>query len=103
MYRIATITATCLCAALYGGLAVHDAFGQTYKALGEYSLTGASVHGIAVDSESRRLFVAGDAEVTVLNADNGAKLGAIKMKNAQDVLLIPVMKGEEQGAATKGF
>jgi DNA-binding beta-propeller fold protein YncE len=103
MDRIASITTVCLCSALYAGLAVHDAFAQTYKALGEYDLAGSSARGIAVDSESRRLFVAGDDGVVVLNADTGAKLGIVPLKDAQDVLLIAVMNGEEQGASTKGF
>ncbi|WP_263366284.1 YncE family protein [Edaphobacter bradus] len=56
-----------------------------------------------MDSDSRRLFIAGDDGITVLNADTGDKLGNIQLKNAQDVLLIPVMNGDEQGASTKGF
>lgn len=84
-------------------LAVHDAPAQTYKSIDEYKLSGASVHGIAVDSSSRRLFVAGDDGITVLNADTGAKLGSIPLKDAQDVLLIPVMNGDEQAASTRGF
>jgi DNA-binding beta-propeller fold protein YncE len=103
MYRITVVTIVCLCSALYTGLAAHDASAQTYKALGEYNLPGAAVYGIAVDNDSRRLFVAGDDGITVLNADNGAKLGSVQLKDAQDVLLIPVMNGEEQGASTKGF
>jgi DNA-binding beta-propeller fold protein YncE len=103
MDRIASITVACLCGALYAGLAVQDGSAQTYKSLGEYSLPGATARGIAVDSDSRRLFVAGDDGVTVLNADTGVKLGSIPLKDAQDVLLIPVMNGEEQGASTKGF
>jgi DNA-binding beta-propeller fold protein YncE len=88
---------------LYAGLAVYDASAQTYKILDEYKLPGTTAYGIAVDSDSRRLFVAGDDGITVLNADNGAKLGSIQMKGTQDVLLIPVVNGEEQGASTKGF
>jgi DNA-binding beta-propeller fold protein YncE len=103
MYRITRITTVCLCSVLYAGPVVYDASAQTYKVLGEYSLPGATVHGIAIDSDSRRLFVAGDDGITVLNADNGAKLSSLQMKDAQDVLLIPVMNGEEQGASTKGF
>lgn len=103
MYRIASITAACLSSVLYSGMAVHNASAQTYKTLGEYNLSGATAHGIAVDSESRRLFVAVDDGVTVLNADTGDKLGSIPLKDAQDVLLIPVLNGEEQGASTRGF
>jgi hypothetical protein len=103
MYRITRITIVCLCSILYAGLAVYDASAPTYKILGEYNLTGTTVHGIAIDSDSRRLFLAGDDGITVLNADTGAKLGDIQIKDAQDVLLIPVANGEEQGASTKGF
>jgi DNA-binding beta-propeller fold protein YncE len=77
---------------------------QTYKAVGEYKVPGSSVGGIAVDSEGRRLFVAGDDGVAVLNADTGAVVGMIGgMKNAQDVLLIPEMKGDEVAPSSKGF
>ena len=76
---------------------------QTYKAVSEYKLPGSEVSGIAVDTVGRRLFVAGDVGVAVLNADTGASLGTIPLKGATDVLLIPVMNGEEQGASTKGF
>jgi len=103
MYRITRITIVSLCSVLYAGPAVYDVSAQTYKTLGEYNLPGATVHGIAIDSDSRRLFVAGDDGIAVLNADTGAKLGDIQLKDAQDVLLIPVMNGEEQGASTKGF
>ena len=75
MDRIASITVACFCSALYAGLTVQHASAQTYKALGEYSLPGGTAHGIAVDSDSRRLLVAGDDGVTVLNADTGANLG----------------------------
>jgi DNA-binding beta-propeller fold protein YncE len=77
---------------------------QTYKALGEYKLPGASARGIAVDSDVRRLFVAGDSGVTVLNADTGSVAGTIGgLKNVQNVLLIPEMKGDEVAPSTKGF
>ncbi len=76
---------------------------QTYKAIGEYKLPGSSSKRVAVDVAGRRLFVAGDDGVAVLNADTGASLGTIPLKGAEDVLLIPVMNGEEQGASTKGF
>ncbi|MDQ2834530.1 MAG: hypothetical protein M3Y50_12435 [Acidobacteriota bacterium] len=86
-----------LAAAIPAGLA------QTYKALGEYKLPGSSARQLAVDSESRRLFVAVDDGIAVLNADTGASVGLIPLKAANDVLLIPVMNGEEQGASVKGF
>ena len=76
---------------------------QTYKAVGEYKLSGAA-RGLAVDNEGRRLFVAGGDGVSVLNADTGATVGTIGgLKDAQDVILIPEMKGEEKAASTRGF
>lgn len=77
---------------------------QTYRAVGEYKLPGSSAKRLAVDTASRRLFVAGDEGIAVLNADNGSSLGVIPLKDAEDVLLIPVMNGDENAAAsTKGF
>jgi hypothetical protein len=77
---------------------------QTYKAIGEYKLAGNSARGIAVDSERRRLYVAGDDGVSVLNADTGATIGSVSgLKGAQDVLLVPEMKGDEAAPSTKGF
>ena len=76
---------------------------QTYKVSGTYKLPGANARGIAVDSVGRKIFVAGDEGVIVLNADSGAQEGTIPLKGAQDVLLIPVMNGEEAGASTVGF
>ncbi len=83
--------------------AVPTGLAQTYKAVGEYKLPGSGARQIAVDSESRRLFVAVDEGIAVLNADTGASMGLIPLKAANDVLLIPVMNGEEQGASVKGF
>lgn len=77
---------------------------QTYKAVAEYKLPGASAKGLAIDSDSRRLFVATADGLTVLNADTGAIAGTIGgLHEAQDVLLIPAMNGEEQSPSTKGF
>ena len=103
MRRVTSTTAIWLCGVLNAALTVHCAYAQTYKTVGEYQLPGTTANGIAVDSEGRRLLVAGDDSITVLNADTGAKLGSIPLKNAQDVLLIPVMNGEEQSASTMGF
>ncbi|HEY4049850.1 MAG TPA: hypothetical protein VGM27_23560 [Acidobacteriaceae bacterium] len=77
--------------------------GQTYKAVGEYKLSGSNARGIAVDAKNRRIYVAGDEGVAVLNADTGANVGTVPFPGARDVLLIPVMTGEEQGAPVKGF
>jgi DNA-binding beta-propeller fold protein YncE len=77
---------------------------QTYKAIGEYKLGGTSAKGIAVDSDGRRLFVAGGDGVTVLNADTGVFVGTITgLKGAQEVILIPGVNGEEKAPSTKGF
>jgi DNA-binding beta-propeller fold protein YncE len=90
----------CAAAALLLGT---NALAQTYKITGEYKLPGGAAHAIAVDSESRKIFVAGDDGVTVLNADTGAQMGSIPLKGAQDVLLVPVVNGEEVAASTTGF
>ena len=76
---------------------------QSYKAIGSYKLPGSIAARIAVDSEGRRLFVSTDDGIAVLDADSGAAVGMLPLKGAQDVVLIPVMNGEEQGASTKGF
>ena len=77
---------------------------QTYKAVGEFKLPGSAAGGIAVDPDGRRLLVAGDGGVVVLNADTGAVLGTVaQAKNASDVLVIPEMNGEEKAPATKAF
>jgi DNA-binding beta-propeller fold protein YncE len=77
---------------------------QTYKQIGEYKLTGATARGLAVDSDGRRLFVAAGDGVTVLNLDSGTPVGTIGgLKDAQDVLLVPEMKGDEKAPSTKGF
>jgi DNA-binding beta-propeller fold protein YncE len=90
-----------------GGLllitAVAIASAQNYQAVGEYKLPGASAKRLAVDTASRRLFVAGDEGIAVLNADNGSSLGTIPLQGAEDVLLIPVMNGDEIAVSTKGF
>jgi DNA-binding beta-propeller fold protein YncE len=105
MFRSAGTIVVLLCGILFAGSAIHPTSAQTYKTVGEYSVPGAnaSAHGIALDSDSRRLFVASDDGITVLNADTGAKLGSLQFKNTQDVLLIPVMNGEERTASTKAF
>ena len=83
---------------------VQFASAQTYKAIGEYKLPGTSAKSIAVDADGRRLFVAGDDGVTVLNADSGATVGKVEgLKDALDVLLVPEMKGDERAPSTKGF
>jgi DNA-binding beta-propeller fold protein YncE len=65
---------------------------------------GSDAKGLAVDSDGRRLFIASGSGVTVLNADTGASTGTISgLKDAQDVLLIPEMNGEEPAPSTKGY
>lgn len=92
---------------LTGGLllvtAAAVASAQTYQAVGEYKLTGSSAKRLAVDTPSRRLFVAGDEGIAVLNADNGSSLGIIPLQGAEDVLLKPATNGDEKAASTKGF
>lgn len=62
---------------------------QSYKVVDSYKLPGSSARGIAADSTARKLYVAGDEGVTVLNLDTGANLGSIPLKHADDVLLPP--------------
>jgi hypothetical protein len=77
---------------------------QTYKILSEYKLPAGSAKGIAVDSDSREVFVATSDGITVLNADSGAVTGTIPgLHDAQEVLLVPEAKGEETVPATRGF
>jgi DNA-binding beta-propeller fold protein YncE len=91
-------------AAILLSVTLSAARAQTYKAIGEYKLSGSSAKGIAVDSESRRIFVAGDDGILVLDADTGASAGAVGgLKNVQDVLLIPATNGENTAPSTKGF
>jgi hypothetical protein len=85
-------------------LAIPVASAQTYKAIGEYKLSGASAKGIVVDSDSRRLFIANGDSISVLNADTGATVGTLDgVKDAHDILLVPAMNGEEKAPSTKGF
>jgi DNA-binding beta-propeller fold protein YncE len=77
---------------------------QTYKALGEYKIPGTSAKSIAVDTEGRRLLIAGSDGVTILNADSGTLLGKVDgLKDAQDVLLVPDMKGDDAAPSTRAF
>ncbi len=102
MRRIHGIIGSLICGFLF---AVVTPFvsAQTYKEIAEYKLPGSSAKHIAVDAAGHRLFVAGDQGVAVLNAHTGASIGMVPLKGAQDVLLIPAMNGEEQGASTRGF
>lgn len=100
MTRLLRISTSYLFAALLAG----TLSAQTYKAIGEYRVPGTTAKGIAVDSDSRRLFVAGSDGIAVLNADTGAAMGTVSgLRGAQNVLLIPVMNGEEPAPSTKGF
>lgn len=102
MHRFPETTKALVCGLILTA-AASLASAQTYKAIGEYKLPGANAKGIAVDTAGRRLFVATSEGVAVLNADTGASLGLVPLKGATDVLLIPVMNGEEAGAPVKGF
>ncbi len=91
-----------LCASV-AGVYFPQAAAQTYRAIGEYEVLGSSARGIAVDSISRRIFIATGDSIAVLNTDTGAALGSIPLKDSQDVLLIPDFNGDKPGASTKGF
>lgn len=84
-------------------MTVPGASAQTYQALSEYKLPGSSAAGIAVDAAGRRLFVAGDEGISVLNADTGTRLGAIPLKGATNVLLVPVKTNGDIASPTTGF
>ena len=85
-------------------LAVCGAAAQSYKTVATYKLPGGAARGIAVDSDSRRVYVAEGDGVTVLNADTGAVSGTVTgLSGADDVLLIPAMTGETKSASTKGY
>jgi len=92
------------CVGLLFSVAAAIASAQTYKSIGEYKLSGTSASGIAVDTAGRRLYVAGDTGVAVLNADTGASQSTLAATvGAQDVLVVPVMDDETPGASTIGF
>ena len=77
---------------------------QTYKQIGQFKLAGTPAKSLAVDSDGRRLFVAAGDGIEVLNLDNGSSIGTIGgLKDAQDVLLVPEMKGDEKAPSTRGF
>ena len=80
------------------------AVAQTYKVVAQYKLPGSSATGIAVDSRSRRLFVAGDKGVVVLNADTGATVGiVVGIEKAQDVLLVSAGNTEAPAGNGRGY
>ncbi len=76
---------------------------QSYKVLDRYQLHGASAGGIAVDSVARRLYVAVDEGIAILNLDTGAEVGNIPLAHADDVLLLPRQAGESGSAPVMGF
>lgn len=84
-------------------LCVPPAIAQTYKPIATYKVPVGSAAAIAVDSASRRLYVAGSGGVAVLNVETGEVLGTLAgIKNATDVLIIPA--GDEgSGPSTTGF
>jgi outer membrane protein assembly factor BamB len=96
-----TVGSLAACAMSLAMLPVASA--QTYKVLKQYSLPGTTAHGVAVDAVARLVLVASDEGVTVLNADTGAVVGTVPLKNAQDVLLVPAENGEEPAASTMAF
>ena len=78
MIRSSQSIAYLLCAMLLAAIGP-AAVAQSYHALAEYTLPGSSANGIAVDAVGRRLLVATDAGVAVLNADTGASLGMVPL------------------------
>jgi hypothetical protein len=93
----------CCCVAFACSLSI-SAAAQTYKAIGQYRLTGTSVNALAVDSISRRLFAAGSDGIDVYNLDTGAPAGHIAtFADAKDVLLVPEESGEEAAAPARAF
>ncbi len=76
---------------------------QSYKVIDHYKLRGASAGGIAVDSVARRLYVAVDEGIAVLNLDTGAEVGSVPLAHADDVLLLPNKSGESGIAPVMGF
>lgn len=76
---------------------------QPYKVLDRYKLHGGSAGGVAVDSAARRLYVAVDDGIAVLNIDTGAEVGSVPLAHADDVLLVPGKSDETGIAPTMGF
>lgn len=77
---------------------------QTYKVIGTYQVMGTTVKSVAVDSASRRLLVASERGVTVLNADTGAVTGTVSdLKDAEDLLLVPQADNAAQREPVKAF
>lgn len=85
-------------------LAAAHLHAQTYHELTQYKLPSTVTSGIAIDSQSRKLFVGTADGVAVLNADSGASLGKISgIGHTHDVLLIPPPEADEHANITKGF
>ena len=77
---------------------------QTYRELTQFKLPAAATSGLAVDSQSRKLFVGTADGVAVLNADSGASLGSIGgITRTHDVLLVPPAEDDEHAKISKGF
>lgn len=76
---------------------------QTYKVIDQYKLHGAGARGLAVDSVARRLYVAADDGITVLNLDTGADVGRVPLAHAEDVLLLPTEPDEGGSGSVMGF
>lgn len=77
---------------------------QTYKPVANYRLAMGSPAAIAIDTTSRRIYVAGSSGITVLNADTGDPAGTIAgVESASDVLVVPVVTNDNPGKSTTGF
>ncbi|HEV2322886.1 MAG TPA: hypothetical protein VGS10_02940 [Terracidiphilus sp.] len=80
------------------------AFSQAYKVIERYKLPGNAVHGLAIDSKHRRLFVADSEGLLVLNPDTGDRIGMVgDLRNVQDVLLLPASQSGSTLMADRGY
>ena len=95
----------CLFAAIVAVLlAATNLNAQTYRELTQFKLPAAATSGIAVDSQSRKLFVGTADGVAVLNADSGAALGNIGgIGRIHDVLLVPAAEDDQHAKTSEGF
>ncbi len=101
MDHLQKVATACCCVLVVGVVSERCMVAQTYKVVAEYKLPGATAHGIAADTAARRLYVAGDDGLTVLDLDTGAVVGNVVTKHAQDVLLIPAKQDDPENPTLK--
>ena len=101
MDRLTIVRAACCCLLVLGAAANRCLVAQTYKVVAEYKLPGSNAYGIAADTAARRLYVAGDEGLTVLDLDTGAVVGSVALKHAQDVLLVPAKQDDAKNTPDK--